>query len=444
MLRSRVIVAILCAGLMASCTTFEDAPPTNRVSFVHFYSSSIPFVGRTAEVDTDGGFILSGEIRHSNGSTDALIIKTDARGRKEWERIIPGGVIKDIKATESHYIVTGDSIALNPESSQVHELVNSYARLMILDKKGTITASRITKKLVQQVESGNSAWVNVDYYGDAVTFDNNGNILMLGSYRVPGENMRAYLAVFDPSDITDSLEHISYAQLDHDYVNCNSIHVTPSSKAVWASRIYSANQNLSRQYTLFPFVPLHGPTPPLSFDAAPSFGGNDNRSHAVQDIQRSPLGFAAIGTYAETNGQNANIYFIRLDAGYTVIPGSVRYIDGQQLLLNNRLLANETKTSSDSQDEGLALAATDDGYVLAGSITSTPMIGNGGKDILLIKLDPFGNLIWKKILGGSGDEVVSSIKETSDKGLLIFGTNTINGLSSMMLIKTDALGNLDK
>src|SRR5690606_8514666 len=374
-----------------------------------------------------------------NGVTDALIIKTDSRGRKIWERTIPSSIIKAIKPTETNYILVGDSIKLNGESSQVHELVNSYARLMIVDKTGNIIASRITQDSVRQTESGAAVWLNVDYYSDAVTFDHNGNIIVLGSYRIPGETMRAYLASYAPGDIRDSLWQISYAMLDNDYVNCNSVHIT-SSGAVWASRIFSANQNLTRQHTIFPLVRL----PEKTFEDAQSFGNDDNRNHAVEDVQRSPVGFAAIGTYAETNGESANIFFVRLNPEFSIVKGSELYIDGQHLLLHDALLTREERIESDSQDEGLAIAATDDGFVLACSITSTPLVGNGGKDILLIKLDPFGNLLWKKLLGGSGDEVVAAIRETPDKGLLIFGTNTINGLSSMMLIKTDANGNLDK
>jgi hypothetical protein len=87
--------------------------------------------------------------------------------------------------------------------------------------------------------------------------------------------------------------------------------------------------------------------------------------------------------------------------------------------------------------------ATKDGYVLACTMESTPTVGNGGKDILLIKLDAFGNLQWKKLIGGAGDETVTSIRETPDGGFLLCGTNTINGLSTIMLVKTDSKGDLN-
>src|SRR5690606_35285821 len=153
--------------------------------------------------------------------------------------------------------------------------------------------------------------------------------------------------------------------------------------------------------------------------------------------------YCAIGTYTETNGSNGNIYFFRLDASLNVIPGSERYIDGEELIRNGGMLDPAARTTSSSLDEGLAIAATDDGYLLAGTLTTTPTVGNGGKDILLIKLDAFGSLVWNRLIGGSGDETVTSVRETADKGFLICGSNSINGLSTIMLLKTDRNGNLD-
>jgi hypothetical protein len=73
---------------------------------------------------------------------------------------------------------------------------------------------------------------------------------------------------------------------------------------------------------------------------------------------------------------------------------------------------------------------------------TTPNRGNGGKDILLIKVTSQGEILWNKIIGGAGDETVSTIRETDDGGLLICGSNNVSGLSSIFMIKTDAKGEL--
>lgn len=437
MMRSGLSYVLALSALTMSCRSFEEAEPTDRKTFVHFYSSAVNYVASTIELDTDGGYILSGEVRHDNGLTDALVIKTDGRGRKIWEKVIASSVINGIQPMQDGYVLVGDSIQLNPASAQVHELVNTYARLLLLDKGGNITAQHISSGSILVTSSNQDIILNVDYHGQAVTLDPSGNIIVLGSFRVPGENEASYLAAFDPADISDSLWHISYKSLDHDYINCNTVHVTPTSKIAWASKVHTPEQGFSREFVSVPFVAPN--SPPINHSM---FGERDSRNHSVEDMQKSPVGYCAVGTYSETNGLNANIYFIRIDASLNIIPESVRYIDGEELMLNNRIFSSDERTLSSSYDEGLAITATHDGYLIAGAMTTTPIVGNGGKDILLIKLDAAGNLLWKKVIGGSGDEEIAAIRKTPDGGFLLFGTNTINGLSSLMLLKTDANGNL--
>jgi hypothetical protein len=433
----RKIYTIAILILLGSCTRFEDAEITERSTFVHFYSSAADYFGTVAEIDTDGGYILTGEVRKDDGVTDALVIKTDSRGKKLWEKVIPKSVVNAIKPTGNGYILVGDSVQLNPLDGEVHELVNTYARLMLMDGNGNILGQHVTSGSILTRQNNEDVVLNIDYHGQAVTLDPSGNIIMLGSYRIPGRNESSFVAAYDPADISDSTWLMKYESLEHDYINANTVHVTPSSTIAWASKMHTPQQGLSRGFVSIPHV---GPnSAPINHSL---FGETDSRNHSVEDMQKSPVGYCAIGTYAETSGLNANIYFIRIDGNLNVIPGSVRYIDGEELLLNNRLLEGEQRTTSTSYDEGLAITATSDGFVLASALTGTPLVGNGGKDILLVKLDAFGNLIWKKLIGGTGDEIISSIRETPDKGLLLFGTNTINGLSSMMLIKTDANGEI--
>jgi hypothetical protein len=423
--------------LLAGCKAFDDADITERKTFVHFYSSATSYVGNVAELDSDGGYILSGEVRYENGDTDALVIKTDARGHKVWEKVIRKGKIKAIRPTGNGYILAGDSIHLDPLSNDVNELVNSYARVLVMDTQGNTLQQHISTDSISKSIDGESTTLTVDYHADALTFDQNGNIVVLGSFRVPGENEASYVSAFDPANISDSLWLRSYRSLEHDLINCHALHLTTSSSLVWASNTYTQQQNVTREYLNVSYV-----NPNSAFKNSSVFGESDDRNHSVKDIQKSGVGYGAIGTYSETSGLNGNMFFVRIDDNLSIVPGSEKYVDGEDILLNDNILDGTSKILSNSFDEGLALAATSDGFVLAGAMTSTPFVGNGGKDILLVKLDPFGNLLWKKLLGGSGDEVISSIRETPDKGLLLFGTNTINGLSSLMLIKTDEHGEI--
>ena len=425
--------------LCVACTTFEKAELTDRSNFVHFYSSGTNFIASTAEVDTDGGYILAGEVRYPDGVTNAYIVKTDLRGHKVWEKVISNGLINAIKPTADGYILVGDSIELNATSPSISELVNTTGRLLLMDKLGNIVAEHIMTRSVQKIVDGEATYLTVDYHANALTLDPSGNIIVLGTFREPDNNEYSFLSAFNPSDLNASLWDRSYVLLGRDYVNCNALHLTPSSDFLWAVKTFKRDQNVPIEY-----ASILAAKPPANAGLRnfSPYGENDPKNHSVSDIRPSGAapGYGAIGTYSETNGANGNIYFMRIDASGNIIENSVRYIDGETLLLNNEFVTKNESTSK-SEDDGTALIGTGDGYVLATTMTSTPDVGNGGQDILLIKLGPFGDLLWKKVIGGTGDETISSIRETDD-GLLIFGTNTINGLSSLMLMKTDANGEI--
>jgi len=124
-----------------------------------------------------------------------------------------------------------------------------------------------------------------------------------------------------------------------------------------------------------------------------------------------------------------------LDQRGNILAGTAKYYD------NGIEVAD--KSFSTVEDSGQALVACKDGgYLLAGILNSTPTVGNGGKDVLLIKVDAFGVVIWTKTYGGSGDEVTNTAIEMPEGGFLICGTSIVQNFSSMFIIKTNAAGNL--
>jgi hypothetical protein len=412
--------------ILGACTKFDDAEITERKSFVHFYSSGTSFEGAVAEVDTDGGYIIGANISQAEGNFNSLIIKTDSRGNKLWERVDSSTNLKVIKPYSGGYLALGDSIELNLNSGDVTEILNTRARLMLMDNQGNILREFNQRETITRIENKR---VEVDFHGSAFTIDNSNNVLVLGSRKAPGSNEQSFIASLNPADF--SINWIqSYGLTDRDYVNCNELYVTPTSKIIWACKAIRPIQNLSDQYLSIAFV-----EPNSTFLNNSLFGENDLRNHTAEDIKKSPLGYGVVGTYAQQNGADANIYFVRINSSGNIIEGSQKYFDGVDIVPSDRDI-------SQTNDTGDALTSVEGGWVLAGSMNSTPEVGNGFRDIILIKLDPFGNLLWSKLIGGTGDETVSSIRETADGGLLICGTNTINGLSSIMLLKTDAQGEI--
>ena len=77
--------------------------------------------------------------------------------------------------------------------------------------------------------------------------------------------------------------------------------------------------------------------------------------------------------------------------------------------------------SGSNSSIGYSICTENDGFVIAGEISGS---GQGGKDVLLMKTDLDGNVIWAKSIGGFGDEVARSIKKTSDGGYILVGSTS--------------------
>lgn len=100
-----------------------------------------------------------------------------------------------------------------------------------------------------------------------------------------------------------------------------------------------------------------------------------------------------------------------------------------------------SKTYGGSQgDEGYNIELTSDGgYVVC---ANTYSFNNGYNDIYVIKLDEDGNMQWSRTYGSNGNDYGCDIKQTTDGGYIITGSeaNIGAGYADLTLIKTDVTG----
>ncbi len=82
---------------------------------------------------------------------------------------------------------------------------------------------------------------------------------------------------------------------------------------------------------------------------------------------------------------------------------------------------------------------TDNGYVVAGYTNS---FGSGYYDILIIKLNQNGDVLWQKTYGGADNDYALLIKETTDNGFVLVGRTESfgSGNSDVLVLKVDEDG----
>lgn len=93
-------------------------------------------------------------------------------------------------------------------------------------------------------------------------------------------------------------------------------------------------------------------------------------------------------------------------------------------------------------DEGFDVAELPDGgFIFAGR---TWMAHTASIDVLLVRTDAEGVVLWKKTFGGVYEDQAYSVEQTSDDGFIIAGTTEsyTNGFTDIWLIKTDAQGTM--
>lgn len=424
----RYACLILGIAWLVACQEARDAKPMERFTFARFYESSMGQRAVAAR-EFDDGYVLLGS-RLTPDDTTGLLIRTGNRGDVLWMSELPGIIPKSLLIGTDAFFVFGDSIHVNPESSDVNDLIIQSALLYRISFNG----SPDRKLIIADRAASN----RIDYKANAITLNSQNNIIALGTFREPGLNTteRPFVAALE-ADAFDTLWHKRYNIIDRDYVNARTVHYTADGYVVWASAILKEQQTFERTYLSIPFI-----RETSVFENNDVFGATTDQKLLAGDIQCASIpefGYGIAGTHAAPSGDNANLFFARVTSDGNFIAGSERYFDGQLSASNTPVAAFE----SASIDTGEALCATSDGgFVIAGTMSTTPLRGNGGRDIFLVKVNGMGDILWNRVWGGTGDEAIGSIAETADGGLLLCGSRDASGLPAMFLIKTNARGEI--
>jgi hypothetical protein len=155
---------------------------------------------------------------------------------------------------------------------------------------------------------------------------------------------------------------------------------------------------------------------------AKTYGGtNLDWAYSVQ--QTSDGGYIVAG-YTESFGAGwGDIFLIKTDA-------------------NGNIIWAKTYGGTRWDEARFVQQTFDGGYIVVGGTYS---FGSGwDEDIILIKTDANGDIIWAKTYGGADDYYATSVQQTSDGGYIVAGWEDSFDVDfkDIFLIKTDANGNI--
>lgn len=95
-----------------------------------------------------------------------------------------------------------------------------------------------------------------------------------------------------------------------------------------------------------------------------------------------------------------------------------------------------------ANDDLVSISLTSDGgYIMTGM---TESFGAGAQDVWVLKFDEAGSITWAKTFGGPDTDLGTCIRQTEDGGYLVVGTTCSLGAGSadILWLKLDASGNL--
>lgn len=420
------------------CRSVDDASPSSRSTFIRSYEGPLSYQAMDLAA-TEEGYVMLGTMEVTDTSTVTVVMKTDKGGKRIGVPVylkskFIGKTIKTFSnALGSGYLILGDSIQIDPIASKGGNIEVASMKLVFIDEELNELASYTVKDTIQDANPLDPR-VKTDFRGNAMTITD-GRVIVLGSYAADGAPIKPFILALN-NDLTRQWSDL-YDALDRDYINCKSIHYKDGD-IVWASSVLNESGNFTDAYITIPHI-----KEPLSFDNFSILGEDKEKAFFVNDIQPSRavgFGYGIIGTIGERNGSKKNMFFTRVTADGSIIKEDTLFIDAITYL-DSKSPTLSTESFIDDTGDALCKSSTG-GFILAGTISSTNELGKGERDILLVKVSSFGDIVWLNTIGGSGDESVSTVVETEDEGIIVFGTNTIGNYSSFFMIKTNSHGEL--
>jgi hypothetical protein len=519
------------------------------------YDTGYAECGDAVQQTTDGGYIVVGDRQWQGYSYGMLLIKTDASGNQQWQRVLGGTSASCVKQTaDGGYIIVGYTGTSDYGSADIFVVKTNQYGNQQWSKTININADDYGDSVLQTTDGGYVLTVKGDSGNPVaiVKIDSNGNekwrktnssfeldtiqvlnqtsggdlvstgklsgiYYLLGLDANGNEKSRRIIGSF-PGYLSQQTSDGGYLfeafnDYNNDYLSYINVTKTDSDgKLQWCTTIpsgstwsygiaakqvsdggfavgWSAIPDKYHDYDIFLTKiggtnepDIQAPIPDISFTyqdiSSVSAGFPDGiqmstaqeKTITIQNNGLAPLTIVSINRtsgsedFSLVNPQTPTIIqpnqFLNItiqfnstsaqptSATFTITsndpdePEVTFHTSGNAVELRKAWqiqLPNTFGSSSSVIYPNSIQQTTDHGYIIVGSYISP----KNGMDVLLMKTNQSGDVVWSKTYGGQSNDYGYSVIQTSDQGFLISGnTFSFGPDSNAYLIKTDEIGNV--
>jgi len=395
-----------------------DVSPNLSASFLKVYGGKGTEISSKMLLLDDGSFLMIGTSSSVNDTTDIYLIKANDKGNKIWERFygtpnIDTGVVVR-KTVDNSILMMGTTY------NSISRDANIYlAKIAVAD--GNVLWQKTIKN-----SNGKST------YGYDISVGADGSIYVIGGTDTLTNDL-------------GNVKNVYIAKLNADGTNKLTIPTLGlDSRNNLAENIVETNSNqVAGVVNTFITIDVNGQP---QFQSTPIFMNiRLDVGRAILQVNKSTP------QLLELDIQNAKQMKKTADGGYIVVGTCIK--NGLKDLYLMKLNADFEKiddkgwfqfVAEEGNSEGYnVLQCADGGYVACGSTFTNKSQLN----ILVVRTDAKGNVIFRKSFGGTGNDFATDIVQTSDGGFAIFGTlemiSTPQNRPVMTLLKITANGELE-
>jgi len=348
-------------------------------------------MGQSLVETSDGGFAIAGSTgSFGAGGSDFWLVKTDANGNMEWNQTYGGA------GSESAMVL----------------IKTSDGGFAIVGYTESFGAGECDFWLVKTDSYGNLEW-NQTYGGPGYDYARSLIETSDGGYAIGGNYDPTYEDPFGDRDLwvvkTDSYGNMEWNQTysDSPMNSCSDLVETNDGGYLLAG---GTGRYLVEANIWIIKTDEHG-----NMEWNQRYGGR-NHAGANSLVKTSDGGYAIAGDRSQ------DFWLIKIDES-----GNIEW--------------DQTYFKSGAEEAYSLVTTSDGGYALAG-VTSGAIGNQNYIDAWMVKTDASGNKIWNQTYGGTGDQYIYSLVETSDGTFALAGftTSTYAGPGDMWLVKTDEYG----